>query len=108
MNRTRRVLAGLAIFIVVALVVVGAYGLYWWVRHDSTNRNAKVQQDTYGRQNALVEQVLDDIRDAETAGIPASQRIAIVDQICDSAAKLTGSIQLPPHAQTFINQECPS
>lgn len=97
-------LVGLA---VVAICVVGYLG-YWWLRGNSTTREAQVQQNTYGRQNALVEQVLDDIRDAETVGIPPAQRVAIVDQVCDAAAKLTGSIALPAHAAAFIAQECPA
>jgi hypothetical protein len=86
-------------------IVVGLFFLGWWIKEYSTNRNAEILQDTYGRQNALVEQILDDIKEAE-GNIPANQRIAIIDQICDSAAKLTGSIQLPYTTQQFLQENC--
>jgi hypothetical protein len=104
----RRTLSIIGTVIAVAAICVAAYLGIWWLRHDTTDRGARVQQRTYGRQNALVEQILDDIRDAETPGIPPAQRVAIIDQVCDSAAKLTGSIQLPAHAANFVAQECPA
>ncbi len=94
----------LAIFVTLALVV-GLFFLGFWIKEYSTNRNAQILQDTYGRQNALVEQILDDISEAE-GDIPPNQRIAVIDGICDSAAKLTGSIQLPLNAQRFIQENC--
>jgi len=98
--------ASVLAILVVVLVAVGGYQLHWWLRGQEVNRSAQINQQGYGRQNALVEQILDDIKDAETLGIPAGQRIAIISQICDSAGKLTGSIELPFAAQQFINQEC--
>lgn len=105
-NAAVNTLAVLFAIVVVALVIVGGYQLGWWLKKDAVNRNAKINQDTYGRQNALVEQILDDIKDAETPGIPAGQRIAIVGQICDSANKLTGSIKLTGNAAAFVAREC--
>jgi hypothetical protein len=95
----------LAVIVAVA-VIIGGYQLGWWLEKDSVNRRARINQDSYNRQNALVEQVLDDISEAQDPNLPAAQRAAIVDQVCDSAAKLTGSIELPLSAQNFINQEC--
>ncbi len=99
-------LAVLLAIVLIAAVIVGGYQLGWWLKKDAVNRNAKINQDTYGRQNALVEQILDDIKDAETAGIPPQQRVAIIGQICDSANKLTGSIQLTGNAANFVAREC--
>lgn len=100
----------LTILVVLLLVVglaVGGWQLGWWLREESVQRSAEIRQTTFGRQNALVEQILDDIREAQQANIPDAQRIAVVNIICDSAAKLTGSIELPAHANEFIQQECP-
>lgn len=92
--------------LVVCVLVIALYLGVWWLRRENTDRQARVNQRTYGRQNALVEQILDDIAEAENPAIPAAQRVAIVDIVCDSAAKLTGSIALPPNAARFIEQEC--
>lgn len=97
----------LGVIVTVALLVCLYLGV-WWLRRDTTDREAQILQQTYGRQNALVEQILDDIEEAEDPNIPLSQRAALVDIVCDSAAKLTGSIELPNYAQTFVLQECPS
>lgn len=92
--------------VAIVLLLVGIYLGGWWLTRDSVNRRAEIRQDTYGRQNALVEQILDDIREAEGPNVPPNQRVAIINQLCDSAAKLTGSIELPASAQTFIAREC--
>lgn len=91
--------------ILVGILVVGLFFGGWWIKEYGVNRNAQIFQDGYGRQNALVEQILDDIGEAE-GNIPANQRVAVIDGICDSAAKLTGSIQLPYNAQRFIQENC--
>lgn len=96
---TGAVLLGMAL-------LVGLYLGGWWLIRENTDRSAQVLQQTYGRQNALVEQILDDIGEATGPNLPPAQRVALVDIICDSAAKLTGSIQLPSNAETFIAKEC--
>jgi len=98
--------AGVIGAIVLAMALfVGLFFLGWWINEYAVNRNAEIRQDSYGRQNALVEQILDDIAEAE-GNIPPNQRAAIVDGICDSEAKLTGSIELPLNAQQFIRENC--
>lgn len=92
--------------ILLAVVSVGGYLLGWWIKEDSTNRTSRIKQQSYARQEALVDQILDDIAEAQDPAIPDAQRAAIVSQICASAAKVTGSIALPITATTFIAQEC--
>lgn len=106
MNRTSNVTAALLALALLAALAVGGWQLGWWLKSESVNRNAKIQQDSYGRQNALVEQILDDVAEAQDPNLPASQRAAITDQVCDSAAKLTGSIQLTAGAASFIAANC--
>ncbi len=101
------VLATVAAIAVVIAIVIGGYQLGWWLNKNATNRQAQIYQDSYGRQTALVDSIVDDIKEAE-GNIPANQRIAIVDQICDNAAHLSDETRLPQHAIIFINQECPS
>jgi hypothetical protein len=86
-------------------ILVGLFFGGWWLKEYAVNRNAQINQGGFGRQNALVEQILDDIAEAE-GNIPANQRVAIIDGICDSAAKLTGSITLPFNAQQFVQENC--
>ncbi len=92
--------------VLIIAVVVGGYQLGWWLKEDSVNRNAQINQDSYNRQNALVEQILDDIREVEQGGLPDSQRKAIIAQICDSADKLTGTVPVGANAEQFIAVNC--
>jgi hypothetical protein len=87
-------------------VIIGGWQLGWWLKSETVNRNAVILQDSYGRQNALVEGILDDVRETEMGNLPPQQVVAITSQICDSAAKLSGSIQLPPNAASFVAREC--
>jgi hypothetical protein len=100
------VLATIGVIIVIVLVVVGGYLGGWWLKEDATNRTSRINQDSYGRQNGLVEAVLDDYREASDPALPNAQRQAIIIQLCDNASKLTGSIELPFTVQTFIDTEC--
>jgi hypothetical protein len=106
MKRFFATTAGIILVIFLSiLIAVGLFFLGFAIKKYTTDRNAQILQNTYGRQNALVEQILDDISEAE-GEIPDNQRIAIIDGICDSAAKLTGSIQLPFNAQQFVQENC--
>jgi predicted PurR-regulated permease PerM len=102
----RTATATVTALVIVAVLAIGGWMLYWFVLRESVNLRAEIRQESYGRQNALVEQILDDIEEAQEPDIPASQRIALVDIICDSAAKLTGSITLPTSAERFLEEEC--
>jgi hypothetical protein len=106
MKKVLSTTAGIVVAVTLsAAILVGLFFLGWWIKEYAVNRNAEIRQDSYGRQNALVEQILDDIAEAE-GNIPPNQRAAIIDGICDSEAKLTGSIELPPSAQQFIRENC--
>lgn len=102
----RTVTAVLIAVLLVAVIAVGGWQLGWWLKSASVNKNARIQQDSYGRQTALIEQVYNGIKEAETPAIPAGQRVAIVSQVCDSASKLTGTIQLTTNAAAFVAREC--
>jgi hypothetical protein len=106
--------------VVVALLTaglsIGAWQLGWFVEEKNTERRGRIDQETYQRQNALVEAMLDDVREVRSIDISAAeapspqldaQRTAIVSQICDSAAKLNGTIDLDVSTQAFVTVECP-
>ena len=106
MKRILATTAGvIASIVLVVTLSVGLFFLGWWIKEYAVNRNAEIRQDSYGRQDALVAQILDDIAEAE-GNIPPNQRVAVIDGICDSAAKLTGSIELPYNARAFIQENC--
>lgn len=100
------VLVGVCTLLLVVLLGVGAYLGGWWLQEDSVNRNAVITNNGYNRQTALVSSILDDIKEVEGPNVPAAQRRAIIDQICDNAAQLTGTATLGYNAQNFINTEC--
>ena len=98
-----------AVATAIALVVglaIGGWQLGWWMQAESVNRTAQISQDSYGRQNALTEAVLRGINQLEDPNLPSVQRTALVNEVCFNAARLTGAIQLPQSATTFIAQEC--
>jgi hypothetical protein len=101
------VLATVVAIVLLVGIVVGGYQLGWWLNKNATNRTAQIYQDSYGRQTALVDSIVDDIKEAQNPNLPKQQRIAIVDQICDNADHLSDVTRLPQHAITFIAQECP-
>lgn len=100
------VLATILGLILVVAIGVGGYLGGWWLKEDSVNRTAQINQNSYQRQEALTAAVLDDISEAQDPNLPEPQRKALIDQVCDNAAKLTGSIQISFNAQQFIAQEC--
>lgn len=87
-NTLKSVLAPIAGLALVLGIAVGGYKLYWFIERDTTNKQAHIYQDSYGRQNSLVTAILADIRDAEDPNIPANQRTGIVNVICDSYDQL--------------------
>ncbi len=95
-----------------AILAVAAWQLGWFVEAKNTDRRTQVNDLSQGRQQALTSKVLRDIRTVrdidtqEQTEAVAAQRVAIVDDICDSAGLLSGSVTLPTSAQDFINQEC--
>ena len=98
--------ASVLVAVLIVVIGVGGYLGGWWLREDAVNRTAQINNDSYNRQNALVEQILDDITEAQDPSIVSGQRIAIVSQICDSAGKLTGAISLSFSTEQFISEEC--
>jgi uncharacterized iron-regulated membrane protein len=103
------IIGGLIIFVA---LMVGLWHLDWFVKEKNTDRQTQVIDKSVGRQQALTSKVLRDIRTVRTMDAqvktPAlkAQRIAIVNDICDNAALLTGSITMPATADSFIQQEC--
>lgn len=95
----------LGVILVVAFTI-GAYKLSWWVEEDTTNRQAEINDKSYNRQLAIVDQIQDDVAEVQQGGLPEGQVKAIVDQICQNADRLTGRVALGPNAERFVQREC--
>lgn len=100
-------------FVVVAALSVAAWQIGWKVEEKNVDRRTEIGNDSLGRQQALTDQVLNEIstiRDIDTQQQTPeviAQREAIVEQMCSNASKLTGRITMAPTAQSFITTECP-
>lgn len=112
---TGKVLAVLGTVLLVAALAVGGWQLGWWLNEESTNRTTGIANDSLARQQALLEDATDkaaDIRNIdvqlETAPSDAisAQRVAIVDQFCQSYGGLTGRLQVPASVDALAAQEC--
>jgi len=116
----RRALNITVAVVVIAVLTAGlslaAWQLGWFVEEKNTERRGHIDQETYQRQNSLVEAMLDDVREVRSLDVSATeapspqldaQRTAIVSQICDSAAKLNGTIDLDSSTAQFVAVECP-
>ena len=106
MSKVKTTLTTVLAIVIIVVISVNGYQLSWWLKTDSVNRTSRINQNSYGRQNALTEQILDDIREVEGPNVPEAQKKAITAQICDSAAKLNNSIDLGANAEAFIARNC--
>lgn len=109
--------AGALLLILVA--VVGAYQLGWWLEEDRVNREAEIDNDSYARQSALNDQVIDDYRTITDIDVQLSnaseeqakplraQRQAILNEFCDNYAQLTGTTSLSDSILAYAERECP-
>lgn len=109
------IVAGLALTVGVA---VGGWQLGWWMQSAGTNRAAHIYQHSYGAQTADLDQIEQGIRDVATidgqvadpstpnSEVPSlrAQQRAVINQICDVAARVTSP--LPSDAASFVSTNC--
>jgi hypothetical protein len=120
--------AGVAI--AVGLVVVGVIALIgfvgwlagWWFRSENVQREDKVYDESYGRQEALKANIvknigtvnditvdltaLDETTDAEQVAAFRAQRRAIVVSICVDANKLNERNPMPSDTEAWLEENC--
>lgn len=106
MSKTKTTAAVFVVLVVVIALIIGGWQLGWWLKENSVNRNTKINQDSYGRQVAIADSILDDVAEVQQAGLPDSQRAAIIAQICQNAVMLTGKVPIGNNAEAFIAKEC--
>lgn len=115
---------GCAVIVGVILIIALAVGVgfagrefNWWLRKDNTDRQTKINDQSYSRQTALKDTVMNDAKEISRIDVALTQpgantvalngqRKAIVSDMCDAAGSLTGKVKLSVSAQTLITQEC--
>ena len=112
--------AVLLVLVILAVVVVGGWLGGWWLKEETTNRNSQINNDSYARQSALADEVIDlhtqitdlDVRaagdgvNAEQKTLILTQRAALVNNLCDAFDQTTGTTTLPTDIYTFTAKEC--
>lgn len=102
----------------VAALLIGIWHLGWFVEERNVDRRAGINNQSYARQSALQEEVLDKYRTVTDIDVQlaqaseddraalAAQRAAVVDQFCDAYNQLTDSAVVSDRVQSFATQEC--
>lgn len=110
---------GILAVVVGAGVLAGLWLGGWWLREQSVNRNSEINNDSYARQMALSEQIIDlypqitdlDVRAAgdvtdEQKTLILTQRAALVTNLCAAYDQTTGTVTLPSDIHAFAAKEC--
>ena len=121
-DRNRNMKAVGAVLLVLALgaaILVGGWLGGWWLKEESVNRNSQINNDSYARQTALTEEIVDlhtqiadlDVRAAgdvtpEQKTLILTQRASLVNNLCSAFDQTTGTATLPTDIYTFTAQEC--
>lgn len=118
MSRTRGVIVTVAVITLIVGVAIGGWQLGWWMNAYSVNRTAHIYQTSYGTQSAYAEelqrlivqidgvdvQIADPSTPADEVSALQAQKLAMVNQGCDLASKLT--IAPAPNVRQFITINC--
>jgi hypothetical protein len=106
--------AAAALGLLFAIMLAG-HSFGWWLVADSTNRQAQVNQTSYGYQQSRQDDLSRLVStvatintqipgaDPSQAAALAAQRHAVVDQACAAAAQLT---QTPTSMQSWVATNC--
>lgn len=100
------ILATIGTILVIGLVVVGGYLGGWWLQEDAVNRTAQINQNSYGRQVALVDDITRKYAEIQNPNLPEPQKQAIVTEMCVDFGFLTGKVQINPNIANYLNTEC--
>ena len=109
------ILGGIALVVALA---IGGWKLGWWASEESTNRRARIDNDSFARQAALREDATDKARtvaDIEVQITSANesqkrvlvaQRGAVVDQFCNAFGQLQDTTTVPLSVVDLGRKEC--
>lgn len=101
---------------ILAGIVLGGWQMGWWFKSHNTDRQAHVNRQSYGFQQATREHITQLFRDVsdidvQLAQMPdnadqlAAQQKAIKDQICQAAEQITGD-PLPADQGDWVHDHC--
>ncbi len=107
------------VVVIIGGVVLLGWQVGWWFTTQNTQRQDQVYDQSYGRQNALKDQIshnvalVNDITvqlaragsDVAITAPLAAQRHSVVNQVCVDAARVT---TLPPELFAFVHDNCAS
>lgn len=98
----------LAAAVAVVVLLIGGWQLYWKLHRSSVNREAAINQTSYNRQTALVDDINREFQAINVPGITDGQRKAYTNQLCDDWVRLTPTFQANTSQtiHTFVTQEC--
>lgn len=118
MSITKSVAVFLGSAIIIVAFAVGTYLLGWWVEEDTINRRSEINNDSYARQTALQEEMVDKYRtvsdidvqiatatDEQVAPLKA-QRQAVLNQLCLAHSQWTGTVSVPQHVTDYAERNC--
>jgi hypothetical protein len=104
------------------IVVIGIVGWVagWWFKEQNTTREDKLYDKSYGRQEALKDQIVSNIGTvndisadvADPSSTPAqvgqftAQRKSIVITICRDASKLNDTNPMPDDVTSWVHKNC--
>lgn len=100
------VLATILGLVLVVALIIGGWQLGWWLKKETVNRNAQINQGSYGRQVALVDDLTRKYAEVQNPNLPENQKQAIVTEMCVDFGFLTGKVELNPNITNYLNTEC--
>lgn len=114
----RTIAGAIGAVVLVAALSVGVYQGGWWLSEDGVNRRAEINNQSFARQSALQEEVIDKYRvladidvqistatDSQAAPLKA-QRKAVLDQLCLAWGQMTETATVPATAATYAERNC--
>lgn len=119
MSKASKIGLGILAAVAVAGFLVASYLGGWWLREDAVNRTSQINNDSYARQSALADEIIDlhsqvadlDVRaagdvTATQKELILTQRAALVENLCASYDQATGTTTVPADIHSFAAQEC--
>jgi len=115
----RALAAGLALLVLALILGLVGWLAGWWFKAQNTERQAQVNESSYGRQESLRTEVGKNIGvvfditsqiqlapDDTARQVLSAQRLNTVSMVCRDAAKIDDKSSLDPEQLDFIDMNC--